>query len=103
MLWVKVSSFEILQKTSNESMIIAVRKAIAENEGDNDIIVALVGTWQKRGHISLHGVVTVTIPDYGKVLDIETLRKYCPTCKSNQISHPNCQINHMISSGSISS
>lgn len=50
------------------------------NEGSGDIAAAFDGTWQRRGHTSINGVVTVTSFDSGKVLDYECLCKYCNIC-----------------------
>lgn len=38
------------------------------------------GTWQRRGHSSLNGCVTVMSIDTGKVLDVETLTTLCKEC-----------------------
>lgn len=39
------------------------------------------GTWAKRGHTSLFGVVYAISVDTGEVLDYEVLSKFCKTCK----------------------
>lgn len=54
----------------------AASEAIAINDVSNDIAAALDGTWQKRGHTSMNGVVRVTLFDSGKVLDHECLSKF---------------------------
>lgn len=87
------------EKVAMDSMTIARRQAVTENDGDSDITVAIDGTWQKRGHTSLHGVVSVTSLDTSKVLDVECLSKYCPICKLNKKEHPNCLVNYEGSSG----
>ncbi|GFS53056.1 uncharacterized protein TNIN_148561 [Trichonephila inaurata madagascariensis] len=38
----------------------AAKEAISENEGNQSIVVAVDGTWQKRSFALLNGVVTVT-------------------------------------------
>ena len=38
------------------------------------------GTWQRRGHSSLNGCITVMAVDTGKVLDVETLITFCKEC-----------------------
>ncbi|XP_068084596.1 uncharacterized protein [Anabrus simplex] len=63
------------------SMKAAVSDAIEINDNSTDIAVAVDGTWQRRGHTSLNGVVTVTSMDNGKVLDVEVLSKYCHKCR----------------------
>lgn len=35
------------------------------------------GTWQRRGHQSLNGVVICTSIDSGKIMDVEVLSKFC--------------------------
>lgn len=85
-----------LDKVAGDSMDVATREAVIEN--DNDICVAFDGTCQKRGHSSRHGVIVATSLDTGKVIDFESLSKYCPTCKSETKVHENCQANHVGSS-----
>lgn len=55
----------------------AATEAVEENYGKNEIAAAFDGTWQKRGHTSMNGVVTVTSFDTGKVMDFECLSKFC--------------------------
>lgn len=69
------------------SMRIAAKKAIEENIGSKDIAAAFDGTWQKRGHTSRNGVVTVTSFDTGKVLDFECFSKCCIVCYRNKINY----------------
>lgn len=90
-----------LEKVCNDSMNVATRQAVIANDHNSDITVAFDGTWQKRGHTSLNGVITATSLDSGKVLDFECLSKYCPTCKNGKKDHPNCMANHVGSSGSM--
>ena len=42
------------------------------------------GTWQKQGHSSLTGVMTVVSLDSGKTLGIEAMSKICKACKLHQ-------------------
>jgi hypothetical protein len=71
-----------IEQVCESSMRHAVQGAIEENVNidKKDLSVALDGTWQKRGHTSLNGVVTATSVDTGKVIDIECLSKYCHGC-----------------------
>lgn len=62
-----------------QSMRDAVEEAVVANDGSRDIPVAIDGTWQKRGHTSLNGVVTATRFDTGKV-------KMCQLCQSIVVS-----------------
>lgn len=66
-------------------MIAATNQAVACNvdeEGNtsNNLSVGLDATWQKRGHTSLNGVLTVSCIDTGKILDAEVFSKYCHGC-----------------------
>ncbi|GFX80558.1 uncharacterized protein TNCV_3929661 [Trichonephila clavipes] len=78
----------------------AAKEAICENEGNKNIAVAVDGTWQKRGYISLNGVVTVTSIDTGKVIDVDILSKYC-ACKNLPFHEKDCKRNYVGSSGSM--
>lgn len=75
-----------------------------------DIAAAFDGTWQKRGHSSINGVMTVTSFDSGKVLDFECLSKFCNKCIRKPLSTDEqllkehkesraCQANYSNSSG----
>ncbi|KAJ8887872.1 hypothetical protein PR048_014090 [Dryococelus australis] len=55
-------------------------EAATQNNNDRDLTVVLNGSWHRRGHVSLHGVVTCTSVDTGKVIDVDILSKHC-TCK----------------------
>ena len=57
-------------------------KEIRGDAGPEEIINTPVsgdGTWQRRGHSSLNGVMTVISMDTGKILDVEAM---CWSCKS---------------------
>lgn len=43
----------------------------------NDLCVALGGSWQKLGDVSLNGILSLTSADTAKVLDIHVMFKYC--------------------------
>ena len=45
-----------------------------------DIAVSFDGTWAKRGHTSLYGVVFVLSADTGEVLDYHIMSKFCKAC-----------------------
>ncbi|GFX71216.1 uncharacterized protein TNCV_3409861 [Trichonephila clavipes] len=78
----------------------AAKEAICENEGNKNIAVAVDGTWQKRGYTSLNGVVTVTSIDTGKVIDVDSLSKYC-ACKNLPFHEKDCKRNYVGSSGAM--
>ena len=44
-----------------------------EDHGNTCITVSFDGTWQKRGHVSMHGVVAVIDVVTGLVVDYEVL------------------------------
>eukprot|EP00112_Aurelia_sp_Birch-Aquarium-sp1_P012847 Seg2706.2 transcript_id=Seg2706.2/GoldUCD/mRNA.D3Y31 product="hypothetical protein" protein_id=Seg2706.2/GoldUCD/D3Y31 len=82
----------------------------------SDIDVSFDGTWQRRGHVSLNGVVTAISQENGKCVDYEVLSKTCLACRiwerkketdkegynQFQFNH-NCPINHKGMSGSMES
>ena len=72
--------------------------------------VSADGTWQKRGHASLNGIVTLI--SNGKCIDNEVLSKYCRGCQMWHgkkgtaeydlwFSEYDCQANHNKSSGAM--
>ncbi|KAJ4442462.1 hypothetical protein ANN_04048 [Periplaneta americana] len=75
------------EEVAKKSMTNAIEEAVALNENSRDITAAFDGSWQKRGHISLNGVITATSLDSGKVIDVECLTKFCHNCKSDQPGH----------------
>lgn len=83
-----------LERVAIVTMKDAVEQAVEVNGGSRDLSVALDGTWQKRGHVSLNGVVTATSVDTGLVVDVEVMSKFC-ICpgKSNRNHLPNCKAN----------
>jgi hypothetical protein len=100
--------FESYNKELGKSIINAAKysmncakiEALIENDGDKDNSVIYDGTWQKRSHTSLNGVITVTSLDTGKVLDIEFMSKYCNKCLGKNImNHEGCLANYSGTSG----
>lgn len=88
------------EKVCKASMAAAVTEAITENDGDKDLSVALDGSWQKRGHTSLNGVVSCTSLSTGKVLDIEVMSKYCRCINKFDDQHDEkCYSNYKGTSG----
>lgn len=51
-------------------MRVAAQEAVELNEGDRDITAIFDGSWQKRGHSSLNGMVRAISGDTGKVIDV---------------------------------
>lgn len=92
-----------VKELAEKSMKLAVTEAVEENSteseiDDRDLTAAFDGTWQKRGHQSLNGVVTCTSVDTGKVLDVEILTKHC-LCLDKNCHDDNCKANYSGSSG----
>ena len=55
--------------------------------GPNDILdltVSLDGTWKKRGHHSMYGIVFLIEADSGYCLDFETMSKRCELCEGKE-------------------
>lgn len=80
----------------------AIEKAVQENDGSRELSVAVDGTWQKRGHTSNNGVVTVTSVDTGCVLDVAIISKFC-TCKDKLegVHEQKCKTNFIGPSGAM--
>lgn len=55
----------------------AVEETVTVNQNSRDLCVALDGSWQKTGHVSLNGIVSLTSADTAKVLNIYITSKYC--------------------------
>ena len=51
-----------------------------ERTGSRDLTVSGDGTWQKRGHTSKNGVVTLIGVKSGKAIDTEVLSTSCQVC-----------------------
>lgn len=83
-----------------ESMKAAVEEAVAANNGIRDLCVGINGSWQKRGHVSNNGILSVTSVDTGKVIDICVMSKHC-RCpdKSQDIHLGSCKANYQGTSG----
>lgn len=58
----------------------AVEESVSENNGERDLTVICNGLWQRRGHISLNGIVSAISGNTGKVIYVKILTKYC-RCK----------------------
>jgi hypothetical protein len=78
----------------------AVEEAVTLNEGGRDLTIAIDGSWQKRGHTSLNGVITATSVDTGKVIDADLLSKHF-RCKNKFIGQhtDKCSANYQGVSG----
>ena len=72
---------------SQESMLKASEEIRCRIIGTNspgemvaDSDVSLDGTWQKRGHSSVNGVVMAISKETGKCVDVAVLSKECKAC-----------------------
>ncbi|GFV80223.1 uncharacterized protein TNCV_1477851 [Trichonephila clavipes] len=69
-------------------MIKAATEIVEKQENlSSDIVkcgISVDGTWQRRGYTSMNGCVAAISVDTGKVLAIEVMSSYCPTCKRLQ-------------------
>lgn len=76
-----------------------------------DIAVTCDGTWSRRGHVAIHGVIVVISWETGQVLDFTVMTKRCSVCSSKHdtmaaeefdlwySSHKDkCEVNHKGSS-----
>ena len=91
---------------------IKAREATSADEHLHNYIdtgVSVDGTWQRRGFSSLNGAVAAISMVNGKILDLDTLTRYCQGCvtiNAYKVSHPEryellkadhietCSINH---------
>jgi hypothetical protein len=71
---------QAMKTIAAESMTAAAKEVVDYNCGESNVTISGDGTWHRRGHTSLHGVVSVISADTGKVLDSEVLSKYCHSC-----------------------
>jgi hypothetical protein len=57
--------------------LVDVNKVSFGNDVEEHVAAAFDGSWPKRSHASLDGVVTGASLETGKVIDVECLKKYC--------------------------
>ncbi|GFY12893.1 uncharacterized protein TNCV_3074531 [Trichonephila clavipes] len=73
---------EAVQLCSEENMKAAF-KEVQNFKKSTTCGVSVDGTWQRRGHMSLNGCVSVISIDTGKILDLEVMTQYCKMCELN--------------------
>ena len=84
-----------------------------KNKNDDNLVkiaVSVDGTWQKRGYVSLHGVVC-SIHRTRSCFGLHRQNKVCHVCKKNKNASeewkerhaPNCPVNHDGSTGAVES
>ncbi|GFY06587.1 uncharacterized protein TNCV_3524431 [Trichonephila clavipes] len=106
------TAFRCLEKKLEHVSNKLARKSMNETASEvhkknnfNEVIqcgVSVDGTWQRRGHLSLNGCVSVISTDTGKLLVIEVFSKMCRLCSKktkDSISHE-CE-KHVGSSGAM--
>jgi len=60
-----------------------LRNAKGVSAGDSlDVPVSCDGTWQRRGYVSHNGIMNVISMDTGKILDTESMCKFCKVCSN---------------------
>ncbi|GFW73499.1 uncharacterized protein TNCV_2801631 [Trichonephila clavipes] len=73
---------EAVQLCSEENMK-AASKEVQNLKESTTCGVSVDGSWQRRGHMSLNGCVSVISNDTGKILDLEVMTQYCKMCELN--------------------
>ena len=78
----KVSNYicdaaKLVAETSMNEAVMELKKS---STNIFDIGVTVDGTWQRRGFSSMNGVVGAISVDYGKIMDLEPLSRYCKQC-----------------------
>ena len=98
------------EEVAVKSMKAGTQEAVDFNKGSTDIGVSVDGTWQRRGYVSLNGVIVAISIDVGKILDVEIMSRYCRQCNISkrttykdddigfqswyQEHEPECNLNH---------
>ncbi|GFT51638.1 uncharacterized protein TNCV_2632971 [Trichonephila clavipes] len=79
---------KVVQEVAGEYMIKAATEIVDKKQNLSSNIVkcgiSVDSTWQRRGYTSMNGCVAAISVDTGKMLDIEVMSSYCPTCKRLQ-------------------
>ena len=87
----------VTDSMNNAAHELLINEKVSEYVTENnilDITVSGDGSWQKRGHSSLNGVVTLVASDTGKCVDYRVLSKHCASCKSWETKKI-CKLMHM--------
>ena len=100
-----------------ENAVQEVRDIVNPNADTNDLVdsdIGIDGSWQKREHNSLNGVVTGISRENKMVLDVQVFSSFCYSCykwesqngtqeyKKWKVTHT-CSKNHSGSAGSMKS
>ena len=81
--FVKVTE-EVAKETMEDAVKEIRQKSGADCSATVDTAVSQDGTWQRRGYASLNGCVVTILMDTGKVIDAETMSRYCKGCSSQE-------------------
>ncbi|GFV97955.1 uncharacterized protein TNCV_5069951 [Trichonephila clavipes] len=73
---------EAVQLCSEENMKAASKK-VQNLKKSTTCVASVDGSWQRRGHMSLNGCVSVISIDTGKILHLEVMTQYCKMCELN--------------------
>ncbi|GFU65027.1 uncharacterized protein TNCV_2852291 [Trichonephila clavipes] len=87
------------EKVAKVSMALAAAETLSFNNGNPNVLVAIDGTWQKRGHTTLNGVVIAVSVDTGKVIDAEILSRKCSCHFNGNLHSDECSANYFGNSG----
>ncbi|GFY00189.1 uncharacterized protein TNCV_2835461 [Trichonephila clavipes] len=74
----------VISEVSELSMQKAASELLVLHPTKNKIVqcgISVDETWQRRGYSSINGCVAALSVDTGKVVDIEIMSSYCPTCR----------------------
>ncbi|GFX38417.1 uncharacterized protein TNCV_2343921 [Trichonephila clavipes] len=74
----------VISEVSELSMQKAASELLVLHPTKNKIVecgISVDGTWQRRGYSSMNRCVAALSVDTGKVVDIEIMSSYCPTCR----------------------
>ena len=75
------------KKVAEETVYSPAREIHELSHDVNEITkcgVSCDGTWQRRGHSSMNGCVTVLSMETSKCLDVEVLSKVCQGCRRHE-------------------
>lgn len=113
----KLKEASDVEREKSMSAAAAHLREVAKAKDDEivDVKVTCDGTWSRRGHQALHGVVVVAAWDTGQVLDVEVLSKFCDLCNAKrhidptsvefldwwEVHQANCSANYYGSSGAM--
>lgn len=75
---------EVAIETMKEAAKHIHKKKSLPDNAIADVAVSCDGSWQRQGFSSLNGFVSAISMDTGKILDIESMTRYCRSCQMQQ-------------------